>query len=130
MRFSLAAMVVAAAGLCLPAVASEVQDADYVALMKDTKVSLAEGVEKALAEAKDGVAFRVELEGDKTVHWAVDVSQGAKTLAVDIDAKTGAVVGTENESNDQSRIAKAAKIGIVQAIGVALKKAPGRAVSA
>jgi len=130
MRFSLAAMVVAAAGLCLPAVASEVQDADYVALMKDTRVSLAEGVEKALAEAKDGVAFRVELEGDKTVHWAVDVSQGAKTLAVDIDAKTGAVVGTENESNDQSRIAKAAKIGIVQAIGVALKKAPGRAVSA
>jgi len=130
MRFSLAAMVVAAAGLCLPAVASEVQDADYVALMKDTKVSLAEGVEKALAEAKDGVAFRVELEGYKTVHWAVDVSQGAKTLAVDIDAKTGAVVGTENESNDQSRIAKAAKIGIVQAIGVALKKAPGRAVSA
>jgi len=130
MRFSLAAMVVAAAGLCLPEVASEVQDADYVALMKDTKVSLAEGVEKALAEAKDGVAFRVELEGDKTVHWAVDVSQGAKTLAVDIDAKTGAVVGTENESNDQSRIAKAAKIGIVQAIGVALKKAPGRAVSA
>lgn len=130
MRLSRAAMVVMSAGLCLSAVASEGQDADYVALMKDTKVSLAEGVEKALAEAKEGIPVRVELEGDKTVHWAVDVSQGTKTLAVDIDAKTGKVVGTDTESKDQSRIAKAAKIGIVQAIGVALKKTPGHAVSA
>lgn len=130
MRLSRAAMVVMSAGLCLSAVASEGQDADYVALMKDTKVILAEGVEKALAEAKEGIPVRVELEGDKTVHWAVDVSQGTKTLAVDIDAKTGKVVGTDTESKDQSRIAKAAKIGIVQAIGVALKKTPGHAVSA
>ncbi|MBI3854429.1 MAG: PepSY domain-containing protein, partial [Planctomycetes bacterium] len=105
-------------------------EAEYAALLKDTKISLSEGIEKGLAEAKEGIVYKAELEGDKTVHWAVDVSKGAKVLAVDIDAKTGGVVGTDLEDADQSKLAKSAKITILKAIEVALKKTPGKAVSA
>jgi len=106
------------------------QDAEYAALLKDTKVSLSEGIEKALAEAKEGIVYKAELEGDKTVHWAVDVAKGDKVLAVDIDAKTGGVVATDLENTDQSKLVKSAKITILKAIEAALKKTPGKAVSA
>ena len=62
---------------------------------------------------------KAELEGDKTVHWAVDVSQGAKVLAVDVDAKTGKIVATDNEPTDMSTLAKASTMSfdeLVQAI--------------
>jgi hypothetical protein len=39
------------------AAASELQEADYEALLKDAKLSLSEGIAKGLAEAKDGVVF-------------------------------------------------------------------------
>jgi uncharacterized membrane protein YkoI len=112
------------------AVASEVQESDYAALLKDAKLSLAEGVEKGLAEAKEGIVVRAELEGDKTTHWAIDVSKGDKVLAVDIDVKTGRVVGSDLENEDQSKLAKSAKVTIQKAIEIALKKIPGQAVGA
>jgi uncharacterized membrane protein YkoI len=106
------------------------QESEYAALLKDTKVSLSEGIEKALSEAKEGIVFKAELEGDKTLHWAVDVSKGDKVLAIDIDAKTGGVVATDVENTDQSKLAKSAKVQILKAIETALKKTPGKAVSA
>lgn len=104
--------------------------ADYAALLKDSKVSLAEGIEKALAEAPQGIVTKAGLEGDKTTHWAIDVAKGDKVLAVDIDVKTGKVVGSELENSDQSKLASAAKVAIQKAIEAALKKSPGQAVSA
>lgn len=106
------------------------QDAETAALLKDVKVSLAEGAEKALSEAKEGIVYKVELEGDKTVHWAVDVSKGDKVLAVDVDAKTGQIVATDLENTDLSKLAKSAKVTILQAVLAAQKKTPGQAVSA
>jgi uncharacterized membrane protein YkoI len=112
------------------AVVGEVQDTDYAALLKDAKVSLSEGIEKGLAEAKEGIVYKAELEGDKTTHWAIDISKGDKVLAVDIDVKTGKVVASDLENADQSKLAKSAKITILKAIEVALKKTPGQAVGA
>jgi uncharacterized membrane protein YkoI len=125
-------LFVTAAGLFLSsgAFASAVQDAEYEALLKDSKVSLSEGIEKGLAEAKSGIVYKAELEGDKTTHWAVDVSQADKVFAVDIDAKTGQVVGTDQEATDKSKLAQSAKITILRAIEVALEKTPGKAVAA
>ena len=116
--------------LALAGTVQDQQAQDYSNLLKDTKLGLAEGVSVALKEAKDGIAFKAELEGDKTVHWAVDVSQGAKVLAVDVDAKTGKVVATDNEPTDMSTLAKASKVTLVQALETALKSKPGQAVSA
>lgn len=103
---------------------------DYENLLKDSKIKLAEGVALALKEAKEGAAFKVEVEGDKSVHWAVDVAVGTKVLAVDIDVKTGKVIATDNENDDRSALVKAAKIPLVQAVEAALKKTPGDAVAA
>jgi len=124
----LAVMAVLAAASMVGAFAE--QEDEYSALLKDAKISLSEGIEKALAEAKEGIAYKAELEGDKTVHWAVDVSKGDKVLAVDIDAKTGGVVATDLENSDQSKLVKSAKVSIVKAIETALKKTSGKAVSA
>jgi len=125
-------LLIAVAALCLStrAFANAVQEAEYEALLKDSKVSLSEGIEKGLAEAKSGIVYKAELEGDKTTHWAVDVSQGAKVLAVDIDVKTGQVVGTDEEATDKSKLAQSAKITMLKAIEIALQKAPGKAVAA
>jgi uncharacterized membrane protein YkoI len=103
---------------------------DYPELLKDSKISLVEGIALGLKEAREGVVWKAELEGDKEVHWAIDVAQGAKVFAVDIDVKTGKVVGTDTENADQSRLAKAARIPLARAIEVALKKSPGQAVAA
>jgi uncharacterized membrane protein YkoI len=103
---------------------------DYPELLKDSKISLVEGIALGLKEAREGVVCKAELEGDKEVHWAIDVAQGSKVLAVDIDVKTGKVVGTDTENADLSRVAKAAKITLARAIEVALKKSPGQAVAA
>lgn len=150
MKWSLALVVVLASGFCVctgvtpraaswvdcatgswvSAAACELQDADYAALLKDATVSLSEGIEKGLAEAKEGIVFRAELEGDKTTHWAVDVAKGDRVFAVDIDVKTGQVVGSELENEDQSKLAKSAQITILQAVETALRKTPGRAVGA
>jgi len=132
MKWSLASMA-ALAGLTLCAgLSSSVaqQDAEMAALLKDVKVTLSDGIGKGLAEAKEGIVIRAELEGDKTVHWAVDVSKGDRVLAVDIDAKTGAVVATDLEPTDKSKLAKSAKVTVLKAIEAALQKTPGQAVSA
>ena len=104
------------------ALAGSLQDQqaqDYANLLKDSKLGLAEGISTALKESKKGIAYKAELEGDKTVHWAVDVSKGDKVLAVDIDAKSGAVVGTDLENADQSALAKSAKVSLLKAVEAA-----------
>ena len=48
---------------CGPAAeaAEPLQDAEMAALLKDVKITLAEGVEKGLAEAKEGIVYKAEL---------------------------------------------------------------------
>jgi uncharacterized membrane protein YkoI len=60
----------------------------------------------------------------------MDVAQGSKILEVNLSAKTGEVVETDTENEDQSKLVQAAKITLKQAIEAALKKAPGKAVAA
>jgi len=115
------------------ALASSFQDQqaqDYANLLKDTKLGLAEGISVASKENKNGIAYKAELEGDKTVHWAVDLAQGTKVLAVDVDAKTGKIVATDEEPTNMSALAKAVKITLLNAIETAVKAKPGQAVSA
>jgi len=115
------------------ALASSFQDQqaqDYANLLKDANLGLAEGISAALKENKNGIAYKAELEGDKTVHWAVDLAQGTKVLAVDVDAKTGKIVATDEEPTNMSALAKAVKITLLNAIETAVKAKPGQAVSA
>jgi len=105
-------------------------DEDYVPLVKEAKVSLAEGIALGLKEAKEGVAFKAELEGDKTIHWAIDIAQGTKVVAIDIDVKTGKVIETDSEVSDHTAVIGAAKISLTKAIEAALEKSPGVAVAA
>jgi uncharacterized membrane protein YkoI len=115
----------------LVAKAAETQPAaDYAALLKDSKVSLSEGIKKGLAVAKEGIAYKVELEGDKTTHWAIDISKGERVMAVDIDVRTGKVVGIDLEDTDLSKLAKSAKVTMLEAIETVLKDYPGQVVSA
>jgi uncharacterized membrane protein YkoI len=110
--------------------ASAADDQDYIPLLQDAKISLSEGIELGLKEAKSGVVYKAELEGDKTIHWAIDVAQGTKVVQIDIDAKSGKVIETDSEVVDHTALLAASKITLVKAIEVALAKSPGRAVSA
>src|SRR5262249_54309598 len=114
----------------LIAKAAETPVTDYAVLLKGSKISLSEGIEKGLAEAKEGIVYKAEFEGDKAAHWAIDVSKGDKVMAVDIDVKAGKVLGTDLENSDLSKLAKSAKVTILKAIEAALKENPGQAVSA
>src|SRR5258708_1191587 len=115
------------------ALASSLQDQqaqDYTNLLKDTKHGITEGISAALKESKKGIAYKAELEGDKTVHSAVDVAQGTKVLAVDVDARTGKIVATDEDPTNMSALAKAAKVTLLSAIETAVQANPGQAVSA
>src|SRR5882672_2391828 len=109
--------------------AGAADDADYIPLLKEAKLTLAEGIALGLKEAREGVAYKAELEGDRSIHWAVDVAQGNKVVQIDIDAKTGKVVESDSEVNDHTALIAAAKIALTMAIEIALAKSPGQAVA-
>jgi len=97
--------------------------------LKAAKVSLAEAIEKAQAEVKDGVVFHAELEGDsdKPV-YSIDISVGDKSFNLHIDAIEGRTVLKEEEAEDHSPEVKASKATLADALKAALKKAGGQAV--
>jgi len=104
---------------------------DYEKMLAEAKYSLAEAVDKGLKEAKEGVVVKVQLEREKgRVIYTMDIAQGDKILEVNLDVKDGSVVARKTENDDKSRIAKAAKVGVKQAIEASLKKSEGKAVSA
>lgn len=104
---------------------------DYEKMLAEAKYSLAEAVDKGLKEAKDGVVIKVQLEKEKgRVIYTMDIAQGDKILEVNLDVKDGSVVERKTENDDKSSVAKAAKVGLKQAIEASLKKSEGKAVSA
>jgi uncharacterized membrane protein YkoI len=104
---------------------------DWGKLLQTAKAPLTEAISKALADAKDGVATGAEIEDEGgKIRYSVDVSQGAKKIEYVFDAADWKVLEKSTEDEDQSKIVKAAKITLAQAIEAALKKAAGKAVLA
>jgi len=104
---------------------------DYEKMLAEAKFSLAEAIEKGLKEAKDGVVVKVQIEKEKDrIIYTMDIAQGDKILEINLDVKDGSIVDRKTENEDKSKIAKASKTVLKQAIEVALKKSAGKAVSA
>jgi uncharacterized membrane protein YkoI len=104
---------------------------DYEKMLAEAKYSLAEAVDKGLKEAKEGVVLKVQLERERgKVIYTMDIAQGDKILEINLDVKDGSVVERKTENDDKSKVAKAAKVGLKQAIEASLKKSEGKAVSA
>lgn len=123
MRFAIVA--VTAVGLCAAQDASDPEK-----LLSGAKMTLGEALEKALKEAKSGTAVKAVLEEDENgIVFSFDIAQGKNVLAINLDAKTAKVVGSDlEEGNDQSALA-GGKITLAQAIETALKGG-GKAVEA
>src|SRR5262245_1518667 len=104
---------------------------DYQKMLDEAKFSLAEAVDKGLKEAKEGAVVKVEIEVEKgKTIFTMDIAQGEKILEINLDVKDGSVVARATEEENQSKLVKAAKITVKQAIEASLKKAGGKAVSA
>ena len=126
MNFRTAAFALTVA---LPGFAQE--PAQLEKLVGEATLSLAEAVDKGLAEAKDGVPFHAELEkGDKGAEYSIDVAQGTKTCNVVVGAKDGKILERETEDEDHSKAVETCKIPLKDAIAAALKGARGKAVEA
>jgi uncharacterized membrane protein YkoI len=104
---------------------------DYAKLLESSKLSLSDAIEKAqkeVPEAKPMSAYIEDNEGKPC--WFVFLSKGAKTVEVTIDLKEGSVLSKETLDDDDSKIAGAVKLTLVEAIQKAIAKAPGKAVYA
>src|SRR5262245_29878793 len=104
---------------------------DYQKMLDEAKFSLAEAVDKGIKEAKEGVVVKVQIEVEKgKTIFTMDIAQGEKVIEINLDVKEGAVVDRKTEEENRSKIVKAAKIPLKQAIEASIKKAGGKAVSA
>jgi uncharacterized membrane protein YkoI len=103
-------------------------DPDYEKLLKQAKLTLVE----AIGKADGGTVVAAALEDDNgDVVFAIHVAKGNKTKEVILDVTEGKVVeSNEDGGEDDSKAVAAAKISIKQAIEKALKKVPGKAVTA
>ena len=117
--------------VALALVAGRAPGQDWKKLLETAKGPLTEAISKALAEAKDGVATGAEIEDEGgKIRYSVDVAQGAKKTEFVFDAADWKLLEKDTEDEDQSKLVKAAKITLPQAIEAALKKTPGHAVLA
>ncbi|HXG62401.1 MAG TPA: PepSY domain-containing protein [Planctomycetota bacterium] len=98
------------------------------ALVKEAKITLAEALEKARAEVKEGTPVSCELTSRKgVVQYAAVFARGSAGLSVALDPKTGAVLGKAEVAKDFSKAAAAAKISLAKGIEIATKRVPGQA---
>ena len=102
---------------------------NYEEMLKESKLSLSEALEKAQAEVKDGVATVVELEKyGKNIIFSATFAQEKKSHIFTLDVKDGKVTEKEESKLNQSKLAKAAKVTMKDAIDKAVKKVEGKAV--
>lgn len=98
------------------------------ALVKEAKITLAEALEKAGAEVKDGTPVSCELTSRRgAVQYAAVFARGSAGVSVSLDPKTGAVLGKADVRKDFSKAVAAAKVGLAKAIEIAAKRVPGKA---
>ena len=97
-------------------------------MLKEATVSLAEAVEKALPEIKDGNAIAARLKEDKgRVLFVVGVAQGESTVRMAIDAKTKEIVEKTTLKKNYVKLLGASKLSLAKAVEAALAKVPGKA---
>lgn len=98
------------------------------ALVKEAKITLAEALEKAGSEVKDGTPVACELTSRKgAVQYSALLAKGKGSVSVSLDPKTGAVLGKTDLAKDFSKALAAAKISLAKAIEIATKRVPGKA---
>src|SRR6476619_7211451 len=111
------------AALAAALVADRAPGQDWKKLLETAKAPLTEAITKALAEAKEGVATGAEIEDEGgKIRYSVDVAQGTKKTEFVFDAADWKLLEKDTEDEDQSKLVKAAKITLPQAIEAALKK--------
>ncbi len=104
---------------------------DYEKMLAEAKFPLAEAIDRGLKEAKEGTVIKVQIEVEKgKTIYTMDIAQGEKILEINLDVKDGAVAERKVEEENMSKVVKAAKITLKQAIEASLKKSEGKAVSA
>lgn len=106
-------------------------DRELERLLRQSAYPLTEALAKALEAAKGGVVLNAELEDeDGKAVYSVDVAVENKTVEVVLDAKTGELLKKDIEDDNQSRLAKACKVTLAQAIGTSLQKVAGKVYAA
>lgn len=117
----LAAVLLAGTGL----------ETDYQKLVAAAKFSLAEAIEKGLAETREGVPIQVEIEEEAgVVVYSVDIAVGTKVRSLLLDVRDGKVLEHDLDDEDHSAVVTACKIPLVAAIEAALEDQLGQAVFA
>lgn len=103
---------------------------DWARLLDGTRLTLSAAIARAAA-AGPGVPVYAELEDeDGRVVYSIGLAVADKVREILIDAKTGDVVGREDEDGDLSRSAAALPMPLQGLLDKVLESAAGRAVEA
>lgn len=104
---------------------------NYAKLLEGAKLSLTEALEKGAKEVDGGKAMSAYMEeNDGSPRYFLYFAKGTKTVEVELDLRTGALIEKRMLDDDDSKIVSAVKISLKDAIATALKKVPGKAVYA
>ncbi len=120
-RIALAGSLIALGGI-----AAAAPGPDWAKVLKMAKFPLAEGVQRALKDAGEGVPLRADLAEDADlVFYKVRIAQGGKTRTTFLDARDGRVLRSDVTVKDRSAVARACTLGLLGALDKALAAVPG-----
>jgi uncharacterized membrane protein YkoI len=103
---------------------------DWESVLKDTKLTLAESIDKGLKDVGEGTVVLAEIEKDgEKIVCAMDIAKGKEVVAANLELKDGSVLGKETAADDQTELVKGFKVTAKSAIEAALKETPGQAVA-
>jgi uncharacterized membrane protein YkoI len=94
-------------------------------LLNAAKITLAQAVNTATADGKDGTALggRIKAGKDESILYTITVARCTSTFNVSIDAKTGAVLSSVDAKKDRSKVAERVKLSLAKASEIAVAKA-------
>ncbi|HEX7899045.1 MAG TPA: PepSY domain-containing protein [Planctomycetota bacterium] len=99
--------------------------------LKEAKCTLTEAVEKAGKDLKDVQPISAKLKQIKGKYlWDVRVAQGEKSFRRVLDAKSVEIVEKKNLKSNHAALLASAKVSLAKGIEIALKKVPGKPVTA
>ena len=102
---------------------------NYEEMLKESKLTLSEALDKAQAEAKDCVPVAAELEKyGKNIIFSVNFAKEKKSHFLTLDVKEGKVTEKEESKLNQTKTVKSIKVTLKDAIDKAIKKVEGKAV--
>ncbi|HZE99348.1 MAG TPA: PepSY domain-containing protein [Planctomycetota bacterium] len=97
-------------------------------LLKESKISLPEAVEKAIPELKEGSPVSAKLREEKDrILYLVDIAQGETATRMSIDARTQEIVSKTPLKKNYSKLIGASKLSLNKLVGIATAKVAGKA---